>query len=280
MPSEGIHHDDMVACRLKPTRPPRKRAGGRGEKGLLMGQNKELKYIPLNCGDFLADQNVALMSTEQVGAYILLLLYAWGQNPAGTIPNNDEWLCAWARTTPKRWQEIKEGVLRPFVLNDSEDRWEQARMRDTYIQVKKSLDEKSANGRKAAKARWEASSDCNADALLNSKLEIENRENTTTKRSREKMTWGEHEGWSIPESIMAIWKQTYQIDIDKELALMNSWLLCNPDKRYKQWKRFANAWLNRSQERKNQKGNNSGNHGNAEYEECGIGSSVDVRRSN
>ena len=230
---------------------------------------KDLKYIPLNASDFLADQNVALMSTEQIGAYILLLLYAWSQTPAGTVPNNDEWLCAWTRTTPDRWHEIKEGVMRPFQFNDSTNRWEQPRMRDTYVQVLKTMNQKSENGKRAARARWGDESDGNANALLNSKKEIPNRKYT------EKATWDENDGWDVPESLLLVWSETYvSLDVNKELAKMNAWLLSNPSKRYKHWKRFVNGWLNRSQEQINVKGSTNGN---SEYEESEIGNAIRVR---
>ena len=79
----------------------------------------DLPYIPFNIADFLADDKVALMSTEEVGAYILLLCRAWQQDRPGAVPDNDEYLAAWTRLPPLRWNQIKDKVLLPFTYNPS-----------------------------------------------------------------------------------------------------------------------------------------------------------------
>jgi uncharacterized protein YdaU (DUF1376 family) len=229
----------------------------------------DLSYIPLNPTDFLADGKVSVMTTEEVGAYILLLLHAWKQDIPGTLPNNDIWLSRWTRTTPEQWADISASVMSPFEYNEEEDRWEQRRLIRTYAQVKETLDKRSQSGLKAANARWNKESECNANAMLNSKTENNKTESTTR---RQKITWSESSGWiGIDDDQMSMWSTAYpNTNVEGELAKMSTWLDANPSKRKKQYKRFINAWLNRS----NEKGTNDGKR--TEYDEPNIGRTIQI----
>jgi uncharacterized protein YdaU (DUF1376 family) len=110
-------------------------------------------YFPFYVNDFAADGVVECMTTEQVGAYALLLCKAWYQEPAGTIPDDDATLCRWSRLTPERWSQVKAGVVAAFKPGE-DGRLHQKRMEVEYAKLTRLLKAKSAGGKKGAKNRW------------------------------------------------------------------------------------------------------------------------------
>jgi DNA replication protein DnaD len=64
---------------------------------------------------------------------------------------------------------------------------------------------------------------------------------------------------NIPDEFINQWKATYpNISIDAELMKMESWLTANPKKRYENYKRFINGWLNRENEKRKTEGDTRG----------------------
>ena len=81
--------------------------------------------------DFVSDGKVEAMTTEEVGAYILLLCKAWREEPPGSIPDDDRILARWARMDSERWSACRTGVLAAFTLG-TDARWHQKRMRKEF----------------------------------------------------------------------------------------------------------------------------------------------------
>jgi uncharacterized protein YdaU (DUF1376 family) len=102
--------------------------------------------------DFCSDGVVEAMTTEEVGAYFLLLCKAWMEDPAGTVPDDDRVLARWARLTQARWAKCKSSILAAFRLQDG--RWHQGRMKREYAAWQDSKQEKSERAKRAADARW------------------------------------------------------------------------------------------------------------------------------
>ena len=72
-------------------------------------------------------------------------------------------------------------------------------------------------------------------------------------RRRSRIQWSDEDGWQgITEADRQTWLDAYAgIDIDCELAKMTAWLRANPSKaNKKQWGRFVNGWLSRTQNQK------------------------------
>jgi uncharacterized protein YdaU (DUF1376 family) len=126
--------------------------------------------------DFASDGIVEAMTTEEVGAYILLLCKAWYEKPVGSIPDDDRILARWSRLDLDRWLECKNNVLRAFTLG-TDSRWHQKRLRaerQRQVEFKK---KQSDAGKRGAANRWGATtsigspcdrhSDPNAIALAN-----------------------------------------------------------------------------------------------------------------
>lgn len=108
--------------------------------------------------DFSCDGKVEAMTTEEVGAYILLLCKAWRESPAGSIPNDDAVLARWTRLAPDRWAECKPKVLAAFSLG-TDSRWHQSRMRKEYETLMISRKKKITAGIKGALSRWSSGED-------------------------------------------------------------------------------------------------------------------------
>jgi len=239
-----------------------------------------LPYIPFNIADFLADDKVALMSTEEVGAYILLLCRAWQQDRPGAVPDNDEYLAAWTRLSPLRWNQIKDKVLLPFTYNPScpGGEWVQERMARDHAGISETLAQRSEAGKKGAEARWNKENmrpQCDGNAK-SKKVKVK-RENTTKKQM---LDWDEADGFlHITDEQKAGWSEAYPYaDVDGELRKMHQWLVSNPSNRKtrKGLPRFITSWLNRANDTK------GSNHGDqkriTEHDETGIGKVIDIHQ--
>jgi uncharacterized protein YdaU (DUF1376 family) len=89
-----------------------------------------LPHFPFYVSDFEHDPLVEIMDATEVGAYLLLLLKAWRQNPPGSVPNNDQILAQWVRMDAESWAQRKQRVMAPWKLRNG--RWYQKRMRREY----------------------------------------------------------------------------------------------------------------------------------------------------
>lgn len=107
--------------------------------------------------DFTSDSKVEAMSTEEVGAYMLLLCKAWREEPPGSLPDDDRTLARWTRLTPDRWAEIRSSVLAPFTLG-TDSRWHQKRMRLEFTELIKRRRLRAKAGKTGADARWQTHS--------------------------------------------------------------------------------------------------------------------------
>jgi uncharacterized protein YdaU (DUF1376 family) len=113
--------------------------------------------------DFSADGKVEAMTTEQVGAYILLLCKAWHEKPAGSVPDNDAVLARWARLDIEQWKESREVILSPFTPG-TDGRLHQGRMVREFRKLQAAQSKRQKSARAAAKARWESNAPSMPDA--------------------------------------------------------------------------------------------------------------------
>lgn len=111
-------------------------------------------YFPFWVDDFLADDNVGAMNTEEIGAYLLLLLRAWKQTPVASIPNDDDTLCRWCKLSAKKWERVRINILVCWELRD-DGRLYQKRMEREFTILLERAEKASENGKKGNKIRWD-----------------------------------------------------------------------------------------------------------------------------
>jgi uncharacterized protein YdaU (DUF1376 family) len=118
-------------------------------------------WMPWYVADYLAD--TAHLTTEQHGAYCLMLMAAW--KGGGALPNEDGQLAAVCRLTPARWRASRAILLRFF----SEDGEQIVHKRVTAERQKAQSisDKKAKNGKEGASARWQTDSKPMANAIEN-----------------------------------------------------------------------------------------------------------------
>ena len=70
----------------------------------------ERPFMQLYVSDFIGD--TLQLSTEQIGAYMLLLMAMW--NAGGRLPDDDAKLARVARLSAKKWRVISADLLTFF----------------------------------------------------------------------------------------------------------------------------------------------------------------------
>lgn len=116
-------------------------------------------WMPLYIGDYLAD--TARLSTEQHGAYLLLLMDYWR---SGKLPDNDLVLAQICKLTPDAWSNAK-AMLKPF-FSIEQGFWIHKRVEQEMAEAKVNQTKKHERAVKAAEARWKNATS-NAKAMLN-----------------------------------------------------------------------------------------------------------------
>ena len=118
-------------------------------------EKAKLPYLPVNVDDLTSDELVEAMTTEEFGAYVLLLCKAWKSDPPGTIPNDDKILARLTRLTDKRWKMAKERVLAPWKPFDG-SRLYQKRLVAVHADVIEKVNKRKEAGAKGGKAKADA----------------------------------------------------------------------------------------------------------------------------
>lgn len=68
--------------------------------------------------DFLSSPKVQTMNTEEIGAYVLMLMYAWLSEPCAHLPNDDIFLARLCRVTVSRWKKVREKIIACWQVTD------------------------------------------------------------------------------------------------------------------------------------------------------------------
>lgn len=100
--------------------------------------------------EFLADENVKLMTCEERGAYITLLCHNWIE---GSLPDDDKSL-AILSDAKERWPLIKAKILKCFCHSSAKKRYSNPRLKKEKKKQKRFSEIKSKSGKLGASARW------------------------------------------------------------------------------------------------------------------------------
>lgn len=105
-------------------------------------------WMPLYIGDYLAD--TTRLTTEQHGAYLLLLMDYWRNGPP---PDDEQTLASITKLSVQQWRR-HEAVLRTFFQPGDGACWVQKRADDERQKAGNVSDKRSAAGKEGASKRW------------------------------------------------------------------------------------------------------------------------------
>ena len=106
---------------------------------------KKPPYMPLFVADYIKD--TLELSTEEHGAYLLLLMHAWTQPDCGLTTDNRK-LARIIGISSQKWARMKGDILGLWTLDG--DRWYQERLYQERVRA----EERSEMASKAASERW------------------------------------------------------------------------------------------------------------------------------
>lgn len=108
-------------------------------------------WMPLLVDKYLGD--TMLLSTEQHGAYLLLLMTMWKQG--GRLPNNDQQLAAAAKLPAAKWRAMRPILVDGVLLREEAGFIVQKRLTAELARARAHTDAKAEAGAKGAAARWQ-----------------------------------------------------------------------------------------------------------------------------
>ena len=98
--------------------------------GTEMGgpMSSDVPWMPLYVAEYIAD--TMRLTTEQHGAYLLLIMEYWMKGP---LPDDDNLLCRVARMDIDRWRSLRH-IMEPFFIVKS-NTWHHKRVDKEYAKM-------------------------------------------------------------------------------------------------------------------------------------------------
>ena len=79
---------------------------------------KGMPYFQLDTERLMASELAAIGTDAENWAAVVLWCRAWQQKPAASLPNDDQVLAAFCRSSAAKWRRISAGALHGFILCD------------------------------------------------------------------------------------------------------------------------------------------------------------------
>jgi hypothetical protein len=84
---------------------------------------QNLPWLKFSHDSYLCSEFKAKANAQVKAAYLDLLCFAMKQQPALSLPNDDNILATWASVSIELWQQIKDLVLSQFSVNRQDNRY-------------------------------------------------------------------------------------------------------------------------------------------------------------
>lgn len=120
-------------------------------------------WMPIYIGDYLGD--TARFTTEQHGAYFLLMLDYWRNGPA---PDDDAVLQQITKLDKAGWRRCRSALAAKFKIVNGE--WRHKRIDEELERAAANADRRSSKAKAAAAARWSNDAPSNARSMPQAKL--------------------------------------------------------------------------------------------------------------
>lgn len=114
--------------------------------------------LPLWTDAYLADTNH--LTTEEHGAYVLLLIEAW-RSADCSLPDDDALLARHTLLTPAKWKTVKPIVMAFWRLDGRRGRWVQKRLK----KERQKAAQKKRSAKDSAVSRWKQTNPDHANAM-------------------------------------------------------------------------------------------------------------------
>lgn len=115
-----------------------------------MGVKNHGHWMPLYVGDYLS--NTMHLTTEQHGAYLLLIMAYWDKGTA--LPNDDDKLSSICKMSKKVWLKNRSILEEFFDTNSDKELWVHSRIESEISDGNKRRELSTLRGVAGAKARW------------------------------------------------------------------------------------------------------------------------------
>lgn len=126
------------------------------------GMSKKVDtWMPLLVDKYLGD--TTHLSTEQHGAYLLLLMSMWKKD--GSLSDNDVQLAQMAKLSPAKWKAMRPIVIDGLLLYSDGERVTQKRLTAELARSKAHTNAKAEAGAKGAAKRWQKDGAANGTAM-------------------------------------------------------------------------------------------------------------------
>lgn len=116
---------------------------------------EKFPFLPLSVDAYLNDTRH--LTTEQHGAYLLLLMEAW-KSPTVSLPDDDDILARLTGLSAAKWRKNKAAIMEFWLYDGRSRRWTQKRLRKERDYVAK----KRSQTKDAAAKRWNKAKKGNA----------------------------------------------------------------------------------------------------------------------
>ncbi len=129
------------------------------------GKEDLLPWFPLWAAEIRTSEDCRVMTHEEFGVYMELLIIAWCSRPQATLPNDLTQLRALLgnKVSARRFKKIWEKVGQKFEKDDKKQRLFNKKQAKILADQQRKIDAMRKAGRKGAKKRWGANGHPNGD---------------------------------------------------------------------------------------------------------------------